>query len=218
MKKLCTLFLMLALLVSVSAPLSAAAPEEAVVISDLETAAAYAYLDLETASPELADTILAARNTIIYHSTWVADGYKAQIVDVATGEVLEEVPTFSELCPGWDIPVETPAEEAADLTPQATEEFPCTVYLSRPRDGVLTKPFLTLPTLGKSLYTYATYLQNSATYNLGYANGSTGKSLGYASQIPLGAGYRLESPGYIQCSVRASTYSTPGNARLVIVR
>lgn len=47
MKKLCTLFLMLALLVSVSAPLSAAAPEEAVVISDLETAAAYAYLDLE---------------------------------------------------------------------------------------------------------------------------------------------------------------------------
>ena len=185
---------------------------------DLETAAAYAYLDLETASPELADTILAARNTIIYHSTWVADGYKAQIVDVATGEVLEEVPTFSELFPGWDIPVETPAEEAADLTPQATEEFPCTVYLSRPRDGVLTKPFLTLPTLGKSLYTYATYLQNSATYNLGYANGSTGKSLGYASQIPLGAGYRLESPGYIQCSVRASTYSTPGNARLVIVR
>lgn len=88
MKKLCTLFLVLALLVSVSAPLSAAAPEEAVVISDLETAAAYAYLDLETASPELADTILAARNTIIYHSTWVADGYKAQIVDVATGEVL----------------------------------------------------------------------------------------------------------------------------------
>ena len=163
MKKLCTLFLVLALLVSVSAPLSAAAPEEAVVISDLETAAAYAYLDLETASPELADTILAARNTIIYHSTWVADGYKAQIVDVATGEVLEEVPTFSELFPGWDIPVETPAEEAADLTPQATEEFPCTVYLSRPRDGVLTKPFLTLPTLGKSLYTYATYLQNAVS-------------------------------------------------------
>ena len=145
MKKLCTLFLVLALLVSDSAPLAEAAPVEAAVLPDEETAAADAYLDLETASPELADTILAARNTIIYHSTWVADGYKAQIVDVATGEVLEEVPTFSELFPGWDIPVETPAEEAADLTTQATEEFPSTVYLSRPRAGVHATPFLTHP-------------------------------------------------------------------------
>ena len=207
---------MLALLVSVSAPLSAAAPEEAVVISDLETAAAYAYLDLETASPELADTILAARNTIIYHSIGLPMATRLKLWTSPLVKCWRRFPPSRSCSPDGTFLWKPRLKRQPTLRPRLRRS---SLYRlpEPPQRWRAHKAVLTLPTLGKSLYTYATYLQNSATYNLGYANGSTGKSLGYASQIPLG---RISpgGPGYIQCSVRASTYSTPGNARLVIVR
>ncbi len=75
----------------------------------VEEAAEYAYLDLDSASEELKEKILEARRIIIFHSRWVADGYSGNIVNVITGES-EPLPTFSELFPGWDLPVYDPAE------------------------------------------------------------------------------------------------------------
>ena len=76
----------------------------------LEEAEKYAYLDLDSASEEIKEKILDARRIIIFHSRWVADGYSGNIVNVITGEV-EPLPTFSELFPGWDLPVYDTAEE-----------------------------------------------------------------------------------------------------------
>lgn len=65
----------------------------------------YAYLDPDSASEALREKILAAREVIIFHSRWVADGYSGNIWDVETGEIIETLPAFSELFPGWDLPV-----------------------------------------------------------------------------------------------------------------
>lgn len=66
----------------------------------------YAYMDIDTAPKELKEKILEARNSIIYSKSWSTDGYKCSIVDVKTGEVIEELPDFSEIFPDWDVPVE----------------------------------------------------------------------------------------------------------------
>lgn len=71
----------------------------------IEEAKKYAYLDYDSASPEMREKILAARNVIIYSTDWVADGYSGCIQDVETGETIKTLPTFSELFPGWDMPV-----------------------------------------------------------------------------------------------------------------
>lgn len=86
------------------------APMEGSGEMSVEEAEEYAYLDLDSASEELKEKILEARRIIIFHSRWVADGYSGNIVNVITGEV-EPLPTFSELFPGWDLPVYDPAED-----------------------------------------------------------------------------------------------------------
>lgn len=70
----------------------------------VEEAKEYAYLDYDSASPEMQEKILEARNTIIFSSDWVADGYSGCIQNVETGETVKTLPTFSELFPGWDMP------------------------------------------------------------------------------------------------------------------
>lgn len=65
----------------------------------------YAYLTLNDADPSLAPVIIEARNRIIFRQSWVADGLKGYVHD-RNGDVIEEVPQFSDLFPeDWDIPV-----------------------------------------------------------------------------------------------------------------
>ena len=65
----------------------------------------YAYLDLDTAAPELAPVILKARNIIIFRESWVADGIQGYVHD-SDGNLVEVVPQFSELFPEeWSVPV-----------------------------------------------------------------------------------------------------------------
>lgn len=86
------------------------APTEGSGEMSVEEAEEYAYLDLVSATEEMKEKILEARRTLIFHSRWVADGYSGNIVNVITGEA-EPLPTFSELFPGWDLPVYDPAED-----------------------------------------------------------------------------------------------------------
>ena len=80
----------------------------------IEEAKEYAYLDYASASAEMKEKILEARNVIIFSSDWVADGYSGSIQNVETGEVIRELPVFSELFPGWDMPVAGTARITGD--------------------------------------------------------------------------------------------------------
>lgn len=78
-----------------------------------EEAQDYAYLDPENASPEMREKILSARNTIIFSTDWVADGFEMRVED-RDGNVIQRLPHFSELFPGWDLPVYDPEQTQAD--------------------------------------------------------------------------------------------------------
>ncbi|WP_418928952.1 hypothetical protein [Clostridium fessum] len=72
----------------------------------LESASEFAYLDADKATPELKKKILEARKEIIYNTDWVADGYVGCIRNIKTGKLIKELPEFSEVFPGWDVPIE----------------------------------------------------------------------------------------------------------------
>ena len=63
-----------------------------------------AYRDLKTASKEEQAKILEARKLIIKSTSWVADGFNANTIDADGNRV--PLPHFSELFPGWEMPVE----------------------------------------------------------------------------------------------------------------
>lgn len=75
-------------------------------INSMDEAKSYAYMDIESASEDLKEIIREAREYIISQSDgWVADGWKGAVVNMETGEVVEEVPQFHEIFPDdWEVP------------------------------------------------------------------------------------------------------------------
>lgn len=67
----------------------------------------YANLDLkDVADAETREKVLEARKKIIFDNEWVADGYTGYVMDMTTGEIIRDLPAFSEVFPGWELPVE----------------------------------------------------------------------------------------------------------------
>ena len=58
------------------------------------------------------EKILEARNTLIFHESWAADGWTITI-ERADGTI-EKVPNFSSLFPGWEEPKFEPQESLDD--------------------------------------------------------------------------------------------------------
>ena len=111
MKKLIALFVSTLLFATSLTSLAAGAPasaQDTATQEALTKAEQYAYLDLDSASPSMQQKILDASKD------WVADGYEADVEDVSTGEVLETLPSFSELFPGWDLPVDESIASASN--------------------------------------------------------------------------------------------------------
>ena len=62
----------------------------------------YAHMSLEGASPELAEKILDSRWELVYgHQAWTVNGAVSIRHEDGT---IEQLPEFSELFPGWDLP------------------------------------------------------------------------------------------------------------------
>ncbi len=62
-----------------------------------------AYMNLDQASEAMQEKILQAREEIIFSKSWVADGLQGFVYD-KDGNVIEEVPQFSEIFPAdWDM-------------------------------------------------------------------------------------------------------------------
>ena len=61
-------------------------------------------MNLDQASEAMQEKILQAREEIIFSKSWVADGLQGFVYD-KDGNVIEEVPQFSEIFPAdWDMP------------------------------------------------------------------------------------------------------------------
>ena len=86
--------------------------------------------------------------------------------------------------------------------------------MNQPSDDVDTLPYagfyLDPYNMGTVVGTCATYLTSSETYNLGYTDLETGRSLGYMTDLSLYQGFAIAGVGGYYIGIRASTYSLPG--------
>lgn len=168
-----------------------------------------AYMDIESASSELKAEILEARNVIIFNETWVADGYEATITE--PDGTTYKAPHFSDLFPGWDLPVVASPKTALHQS-RASSSGTVTTFLKNPT-SVNSNPFLTAYGYEESLYLKVQELENGGTCNIGFTNDLTGESVGVFTRKAVGSSVGLDAvPGeaaYV--SVRGSTYDEPGD-------
>lgn len=103
-RKVCAVLSFVSIICMAIVPAAAETENDAARQERIQAARQYAYLDLESASSEMKEKILSAREIIIYSSDgWCADGFSGTVT-YADGTV-ERVPNFSELFPSdWDLP------------------------------------------------------------------------------------------------------------------
>lgn len=186
---------------------------------------AIAYQDINTADAEMKEQILEAREAIIFSEGWVANGATGRVLD-ADGNVVEELPKFEDIFPSdWEVPT-LPGQYTQDRsnssaifyespTWQGVECFNDEIFLELPPTNYNSKPFFTLDTetgLGtqpayvKTIYTQGSYVfGRDASYNIGYANASTGESLGWKPNLENGETYSIDPPKRTKVAIRAST-------------
>lgn len=245
MKKFLSMTMTLIMLMALAVPAFAVDKEsdsnsEAEVQEEiLESASEFAYLDADKATPELKEKILEARKEIIYNTDWVADGYVGCIRNIKTGKLIKELPEFSEVFPGWDVPIEEnnakieisePVLPAVPADNTMEEIKPLSigtglddwivllserVYLKSASSTTNATPFAAFTLdpykMGTQIRAYATSLSASETCNIGFSDYSSGESL--ASAVNLVEYEALElyvGVGKPTVGVRASTYSNPG--------
>ena len=214
MKKLIALFVSTLLFATSLTSLAAGAPasaQDTATQEALTKAEQYAYLDLDSASPSMQQKILDARNTIIFSKDWVADGYEADVEDVTTGEVLETLPSFSELFPGWDLPVDesiasTSNDSSLTLSSSEVTPFSNSDWL---RLGS-TRHYLPAASNSHDASPFSTFTVDS------YSIASTGKSLRYKNNLSVNQALAVHNVGGMRLAIRASTYSTPGYATMAV--
>lgn len=202
--------------------------DELGVASELQLLAS---MDVDSAPAEVKDDILAARREIIYSADgWYADNAGIYLVwfDNAKKE-WGELPRFSELFPGWELPTVDSADIVADegIEPAAelmTAEslFNGSVSLKKPSATALTAPFKTWE-LTNAFYTFEetiTALRTSTSANLGITDLSVTPNVdvAYDTYLYVDGGLRGIVPGrnYPKLGFRASTFSNPGYATIKI--
>lgn len=193
-------------------------------VPDLKEAKSYAYLDMDKADAATREKILNARNEIINNTDWTEDGSEAYVVDIKTGKVLETLPHFSEVFPeGWEPPVYE--KEVAVVTDGEGSEqaysavnivYNGDVKLSHPSSSTVSSPFCTFVKQNRVVCVGATLIPGS-TYNVGLNNATTGVSVATKTNLNLGEVMLYSSGSVFRCSARASTYSTPGWAKMQVI-
>lgn len=221
MKKSIMLVLVVALLCTTLTPVMAAEiPATSNDYQQITGLNRYAYMDLEEADAATQQIILEARKEIIFSTSWVADGLYGYITD-SDGIVQEVVPQFSEVFPAdWEVPVDI--NTSAVATPYSWQHsFNGVVILRRPPTSGTPSPFHQLSTgVFNNLYvkTISTVGYNtSGTYNVGYINQTTGKSLGYAENLANGKSFNITAPTNATVGIYASTHTAVGEWNMQVV-
>ena len=186
-----------------------------------------AYMDIEQADEELKAKILAARKKIIYSYDWRNDDYIAMRVDIAAN-VIEIPPKFSDLFPGWEIPVdesliidsipdESNVEEETltadnDIQPlNAPIErtyYNVPIHPNNPNHNAVPFTTVTAPrNLRSIILCWVPELPSGTTsYNVGYTDGLNGQDIAH------GRNY-TDRDVPIQASIPVRSYNTPVGCR-----
>ncbi|MCI9649974.1 hypothetical protein [Oscillibacter sp.] len=215
LKRLTSLVLAVSTVFCISASAMAADPAQ----TQIAKAREIAYMDVDAAPAAMREAILDAREVIINSQCWVADGYRGYYT--APDGTETEVPHFSELFPGWDLPAvdvsNAPAAAgAARMQPEETTRVN-QVYLKNPSSSQNTPSFDVFYFMNELQTTVTDLDAATRTCTVGYSNMFLGVSVGVFPNMRVGSLARIENtpedvaagnPTLI--SVRASTNSTPG--------
>jgi hypothetical protein len=186
---------------------------------DLLAAEEYAYLDSSEATPAAKAVILAARENIIFHNSWVTEGVVGWIFD-SEGEIVEYLPQFSDLFPDWDVPIQAAqsrsgivSDSLSSVAGSATTIVPASVNATTSTNA----PTFCQYTCNTILVGVVS-LSGPANCNLGITRISDGYSLGYVEYVPVGGGMGAGVANNILLGARTSTYSTPGTGTFSVER
>jgi len=231
MRKLTSPFLAAVMLITLFAPFSASASYVQPQAAALQRLEEIAYLDINAASQEMQKEILDARNILAYTKEWVADGCTGWVEDINTGEIIRYLPSYSEVFPGWDLPVGYPDTQTDSYTSDSLISQPSpqlnewrnigshSTYLEAASDEDAADPFVVVLNRQytfRFLRVYASELTSSKTCNIGFTDGTNLKSLGYATYLAPNEAFSAFVGGVPDILVRASTYSIPGWATMEV--
>ena len=238
MKKLLSIALATAMCMAMSISAFAVEPQDFSVYQELseeqiEQLGQIAYMSLDGQSEAMQAKIVKARNAIIFNNSWVSDEAIGYVKDV-DGNIIEELPKFSELFPeDWEVPsMESSEVDDAMVADDAialqgdyvwNPFFEGDVNLKKPPANTGSPAFYSLPTTGfegtareynvEEVSTSGLY-QNitvEATWNCGYTNKNTNKSYGYKLRLGNGQSMTIIPPKKINLAVHASTHDSVGS-------
>lgn len=191
-----------------------------------------AYMDVNSAPAEMQKEILDARREIIYKADgWYVDNGSVYVTWFDDDEkTWGELPTFDELFPGWEVPVEMDyemtedhAEKAEDILADGRSSvlFNGRVTLRKASTTSLASPFKIWNLANEnawSFYEVITKLETSTSCNLGLTNMSTNTSLYNKGELLVNGGLFgfVNGRTVPRAGFRASTYVSPGTATISI--
>lgn len=191
-----------------------------------------AYMDIDNAPVELQQEILDARREIIYKADgwYVADGrvYVTWFDDAE--KTWGELPTFEELFPGWEVPIEQNYEKSEDHVETVDDIlaegrnsilFNGKVTLRKASTTSLASPFKIWNLANEnvwSFYELITKLETSTSCNLGLTDMQTNTSLYNQGELFVNGGLYgfVNGKECPRAGFRASTYVSPGTATISI--
>ena len=214
MKKILSAALSISMLASLLA-FSASADTPALVSAEdiaVMSVEQIAYLDVETAAPAVQDAILEARSEIIYgDQAWTVDG-AVTVFNIKTGTVTE-LPEFSDLYPGWDIPeLELCPVRYAESMAVSTKasglnkSFNCSLVVASAFEA--SQDFYDFNGRDCEVGAYAATGPRDARYNLGFSNTSTKQAMGWVPGLQINEGAKIYTESSDHYGVRASAADT----------
>ncbi len=191
-----------------------------------------AYMDIDNAPVELQQKILDARREIIYKADgwYVADGrvYVTWFDDEE--KTWGELPTFEELFPGWEVPIEQNYEKSEDHVETVDDIlaegrnsilFNGKVTLRKASTTSLASPFKIWNLANENMWSFyelITELETSTSCNLGLTDMETNTSLYNQGELLVNGGLFgfVDGKRCPRAGFRASTYVSPGTATISI--
>lgn len=191
-----------------------------------------AYMDIDNAPVELQQEILDARREIIYKADgwYVANGgvYVTWFDDEE--KTWGELPTFEELFPGWDVPIEQNYEKSEDHVETVDDVlaegrnsilFNGKVTLRKASTTSIASPFKIWNLANENMWSFyelITKLETSTSCNLGLTDMATNTSLYNQGELLVNGGLFgfVDGKKCPRAGFRASTYVSPGTATISI--
>ena len=166
-----------------------------------------AYMDVESASPELRDDILSARAQIVFSKAWTADGPASILHKDGT---VEELPNYFDLFPGWDLSEICSFEPEPPCDGVITASSPSLFYQGNvwldSYAGEATEPFYQFNGSGNPVYVWAQRFSAGMdkTCNIGFTDMNSGEYLYWTPGVAQGEQITLYAKTSVRYGVRAS--------------